>query len=709
MKKSLLVKIGIGAAAVVALVFVGLVALIAFFPKDVAVREIERQVEASTERKLDIAGDFSFSIWPALGFSAGDVTLSQPAGFEGEPFLKADRVVFAVALMPLFSGDIQVRKLYLDAPQLNLIGRADGSGNWEFPTAEPKPGEEQQELKALRLEDVRVTDGRLIFQGAEGAPLVAEDIDASLSLDSLDEPAKANGSLRYLNQPLRFEAVIGAPRAVLTQEKTPLTVSVDNDLVNLDFDGEADTTTGNLSGTAEAQGDSVRRLLAWLGSPLPPGDGFERYSGRAHFLRDAQAMRLTRGTFALDEITATGDLTILTASNGRMTINGALASPRVDVNPYLPPPPQAPASAEAGDAAAVNVETAWANDPIDLSGLRAMDANLNISIGELLFQKMKFQNARLALRLNGGVADARLTQIQLYGGAGTARLVADARQSATRIAAELDVNNIQAEPLLTDAIGFDRIQGRGRLVASVVGQGSSQAALMRTLRGNAAFNFNNGAYKGVNLAQIGRQVQALREGNMLAASSAGAGAETDFSAFTSSFTIADGVAVTQDIQMLSPYIRLSGGGLINIGEQSLDMRLVPRAVGSGAGQGGSSSVDGYGVPFRARGPWSRISFAPDLEDAMRSLVQEQARRALERSDLGDLGILFGLGRTPAATETPTDAPIAEAPAGDVPPTAPSDGTTPPDTPAPTPTPQEEKSDEQRALEALGGLFKQRGN
>lgn len=704
MKKSLLIKIGIGVAAGVMLICVGIVALIALFPKDVAVREIERQVEAATERKLEIAGDFSFSIWPALGFSADQVTLAQPEGFEGEPFLKADKVVFAVALIPLFSGDIQVRELYLDAPRLNLIARADGSGNWEFPVAEAPPGQEPEEIKTLKLEDVRVSDGRFVFQGAAGPPMVADDIDASLSLDSLDEPAKANGSFRYLNQPLRFDATIGAPRAVLTQEKTPLTVALDGDLVEVDFDGTADTTTGNLEGTAEAKGDSARRLLEWLGSPLPPGDGFARYSGRAHFVRDAEAMRLTRGTYELDAITATGDLTILTAPDGRMTVNGTLSSPRVDVNPYLPPPPQAAANANAGDAAAVNVEAAWANDPIDLTGLRGADANLNISIGELLFQKMKFQNARLAFRLNGGVADARLTQIQLYGGAGTARLVADARQRATRIAAELNVSNVQAEPLLTDAIGFDRIQGRGRLVASIVGLGGSQAELMRTLRGNASFNFNDGAYKGVNLAQIGRQVQALRQGGVLgAAGGGGAGAETDFSEFSSTFSIADGVAVTQDIKMLSPYIRLDGRGLINIGQQSLDMRLVPRAVSSGQGQGGSSSIEGYGVPFRARGPWSRVSFAPDLEDAMRSVVQDQARRALQRSDLGDLGILFGLGRTtapaaqteaPAASETPApEAPSAETPAANAPPAE----------------PEKEKSDEQRALETLGGIFRQRGN
>jgi len=186
---SIWVKIALAVAAFIALIIAGLVALVAFFPKDAAVSQIERQVVRATERNFDIAGDFSFTIWPAIGFSAGDVTLSNPAGYDqATPFLSAKRVVFAVAFMPLVQERrIEVRRLHMEEPQLNLIARDDGRANWEFPTAE----EEQPELQSLQLEDVRVTDGRLTFRGPVGAPMVVEDIDSTLSLASLDEAAQA--------------------------------------------------------------------------------------------------------------------------------------------------------------------------------------------------------------------------------------------------------------------------------------------------------------------------------------------------------------------------------------------------------------------------------------------------------------------------------------------------------------------------------------
>ena len=68
----------------------------------------------------------------------------------------------------------------------------------------------------------------------------------------------------------------------------------------------------------------------------------------------------------------------------------------------------------------------------------------------------------MLLRVANGAADARLTRISLYGGNGTARLIADGSGATPRIAVELDAQNIQAEPLLRDAIGFDKIAGRGR-------------------------------------------------------------------------------------------------------------------------------------------------------------------------------------------------------------------------------------------------------
>jgi AsmA protein len=680
-------NIAIALGGVVTLVIIGAIAFIAFFPKDWAIAQVTQRIEAATGRELAIAGDVDIAFWPALGFSAEHVTLSNPEGFSDEPFLATDRIVFAVKVMPLLRGAIEVKELILEGADLRLAAKEDGQANWIFPTEESAT--QQTTLEDLKLDDLRLTDSRLTFTGPNPAtpPLTLENIDGSMAIDSLDAPAHVTAHFDYREQQINLEADIGLPRAMLERGSTPLTAQVRSDPLDADFEGQFASETGALTGKIKADGSSMRDVMAWTGTPMAPGDGFAAFSVESNFAHEGEAYAFTSGTFKLDAITATGAVTVTMPAMGRMRADGALSTALLDLNPYLPAPP-----AGAGEGG-VEVSTAWDQAPIDLSGLRAMDADLNLTIAQLKFQRMTFSDARMALHIANGVADARLSHIALYGGAGTARLIADGARATPRIAVDLNVDNVQALPLLTDAIGFEKIEGRGRLRASLGGQGASQAALMRSLSGTASFNFNDGAWRGVNLAQIARTVQTLASGAQPTAASSAA---TDFAELSASFRFTQGVAATEDLKLLNPLVRLDGAGLIDVGGQSIDMRLSPRAVNSLEGQGGQADLQGLGVPFRVSGPWARPSFRPDLGDAMRQQLRDRLRVAAGQeaadSPLGMLSTaIFG---APTTTPAATPAPAAETT------TPPAGETTTAETPAPR-----EQTQEERMRDALGGLFK----
>lgn len=612
MLKRVLIGVGIFAGVIV----IAIAALFIFFPKDLVRSTIEEQVELATERDLTL-GDISVSIWPAIGLSAEDVTLSNPEGFAGEPFLRAERVVFAVALMPLLSGDIQVRRIVLDAPQIALAVNDAGAANWTFPANEEDP----QRLDALRIDEFRINDGRLSFQGATGEPLVVSDIDAHVRMPGLDEPADYDAAFDYRERRVEIDGALGLPRAMLEKGTTPLTAEIEAPRIEAAFDGAFDAATGALSGQLNAEGGSLRDTLAWMGSPLPEGDNFEAYSiaaaiaARGSTGETPTTIALTDGTFALDAIRATGAVTVTVSETGRLRAAGALTIPNLDLNPYLPPP------AAGQQQAGVNAQAAWPSTPLDLSALNAADADLQLAVGALKFQRMSFANAQLHLVLADGAADARLTRVSLYGGSGTARLTASAQ--GNRITTQIDFQNIQAEPLLTDAIGFTRITGRGRLIANLSGSGATQAALMRSLSGTASFNFNDGAYKGVNLALVSRTIQSALSGQ-----ARGESASTDFAELAATFQVANGAAVTNDLRLLNPYVRLDGQGIIDIGQQTIDMRIAPRAVNTIEGQGGRADVGGIGVPFRVAGPWSRVSFSVAIGDMVQDQIEGRMRDVL---------------------------------------------------------------------------------
>ena len=646
--------VGIILGGLVAVLALAVVLFIVFFPKQLAAQEAEHRIEAATHRQLTLGNDISVSFFPALGFSVNDVSLSNPEGFEGgDPFIKADKLTFAVALLPLLRGDIQVRQLIFEGANFNLRAKPDGASNWTFPT-EDNSSQQQTTIEDLRLDDVRLVGGAVSFDGGDGKPpMQLTDVDASVSLQSLDRPAQLTAALTYLRQRINIDGTLAKPRAVLEKGETPMQAHVKAAPLDATFDGNFNAATGALAGNLTASGSSLRNLLAWMGSPMEQGAGFAAFRVSGAMQHADQTTALSNMDLSLDAIRAHGNLTIITPATpaGRLQVNGALTAPSIDLNTYMPAPAQ---GAQAGG---VTTSSAWNNDALDLSGLRALDANLALGIASLKFQRFSFSDVALALKVANGAVDGHLTRLSMYGGTGTARLIADGSRATPQIAVDLNVQNIQAEPLLKDAIGFDRITGRGRLQVTLAGAGRSQAALMHALHGTAAFTFNDGAFKGVNLAAVARSIQSALSGAAI-----GAGASTDFAELGATFTVANGSAATQDLHLLNPFVRVDGQGLINIGDQTIDMRLAPRAVRSAQGQGGQATTQGLGIPFRVHGPWSHVSFEPALGDIVQNQLRSQIGSVLGHQDQSNpltqlgaslFGTQAGAANTPAQTEAAT--------------------------------------------------------
>ena len=118
----------------------------------------------------------------------------------------------------------------------------------------------------------------------------------------------------------------------------------------------------------------------------------------------------------------------------------------------------------------------------------------------------------------------------------------------------------------------------------------------------------------------------------LDASYRGEGSKTVFNTITASTSITNGLASNSDLIFDAPLISATGEGTIDIGNQSLAYRLTPVALTGGAG---------ISVPVIIEGPWSDLSFRPDLEalvnqnlaaerEALEEQLRTRAQEALER-------------------------------------------------------------------------------
>jgi AsmA protein len=230
---------------------------------------------------------------------------------------------------------------------------------------------------------------------------------------------------------------------------------------------------------------------------------------------------------------------------------------------------------------------------------------------------------------------ADLGLLSLYEGQGNANIVVNARRATPSYSLRAELTGLDALPFLQAAAGFDRLRGTGTLELNFTTSGDNQAAIMEGLDGRGNFSFADGAIVGINIAETIRNVSDFVSGNGNASgdgesstAETGDTAETDFTALTGSFTATSGRVTNEDLLMLSPLLRVTGGGWVNLPEQALDYRLQPRAVASIQGQGGDRDMQGITVPVRIRGSFNNVSIGVDTEAVGQALLTGALTNAL---------------------------------------------------------------------------------
>ncbi|HRN83500.1 MAG TPA: AsmA family protein [Hyphomicrobium sp.] len=620
-------------------------------------------VKEKTGRDLVIAGPASFTLFPHVGISLGDVSLSGGPGFEdAAPLVKMSALDVSVALWPLFQREVRVQKLALRDPVFTLAVDADGRRSWEFaqndgaparvrlaqadtgaPVSDADAGFAAPELDAaprsstfrvgdLALDDVRIDNGSLLYHNAlTGGVTELAAINVSLALAALTQPLNADGSLAWKGRTVRFDGTLTSLAEFVTNRPAKLKVALASDALEATFEGSATLQDALLTeGILSANSSSARDLLSWFGANLKPSDGFGQLAAKGLLRGTREQFTFSNAEIVLDRTTAHGELSLDTRGM-RPFVKANLKLSELDLNLYrakggsaaaAPPPTRAPDATSIDDilertepappgprVQGYTARAGWSNDPIDLDGLGQFDADAKLSVGHLTVDTIRLDQSDLTVLLKNRVMTTTLDEVRLYGGMGRGTVILDGSGGATaRLGVDLKTEGIEALPLLKDAADIDRLTGKGRLVIVLTGDGKSEREIVETLAGRIEFSFEDGAVLGVNVAEMLRN---LSRGNLNGLATAPTD-KTDFSALTSSWTVTAGVAENQDLRLTSPLLRLTGSGRVQLPQREVDYTLKPRLVASLSGQGGSADLSGLEIPVRVTGSWEDPKFAPDL-------------------------------------------------------------------------------------------------
>ncbi|MGJ4939865.1 AsmA family protein [Bradyrhizobium sp. HKCCYLS1011] len=574
------------ASAAIGLFVVILAALLAFgVPASVLMPAIRDRVERETGYRLSSAGAGRITLWPRFKASLTEITLQDPKDRDGNNRLTIGKVEAEAAWSSLWSDRPELSGLTIENPTLYLPLLRERLRDAPSRNAGPASS---ATANPILIDKVTVSDGAVVLSNVRDR--VEQRIDAiqATAAISADNKMTIIGRARAGEHPLTFDVAADA-------HPTP----IDRQAVPVDFKIE---------------------VPGVLRSPL---------SGRAEVRLNGKLVTISNVGGTLDD----------GAFNGWTSIDIA-SKPLVKLDLDL----QRLAIADSNRTAVVP-QQGWSTASIDFRGLNYIDVQAKLSVTELDVAGARLGPAAVDASLAGGVLKATVDKLSLYDGQANGELIVDASGDHPAYAMHWDIVGARALPLLQNLVDFDKIDARMQAKLALRSSGASQQAILSNVAGSAFLVFQDGAIRGINVAQMIRSLTS----NPLAGWQDSKELSTDLSQLSASFNVERGQATTGDLNLIGPLVKVTGAGTIDIGNKSLALRVEPKLVMTTEGQGRRSDPVGLGIPVVIDGSWSQPRIYPDVTgildnpDAAYAKLKQMGQGLFGRDGAGLGDLINGIG------------------------------------------------------------------
>ena len=280
-----------------------------------------------------------------------------------------------------------------------------------------------------------------------------------------------------------------------------------------------------------------------------------------------------------------------------------------DADPYLPK------KAEGGGGAAEKGKPAEPEQPFDLSGLRGLNVDGSLRLGELKVANVKASQLRMDVKAHGGQVSVPMS-LNLYQGSAKLNATVNAEPATPAFTVNGNLTGVSVGPLAKDAANLDIIEGKGNISLNLATQGNVVSALKKSLNGTMGVNLGDGAIKGINLTKLVQGLQSLGKNTKAEAVGVGKDEKTQFSEFKANFKVHNGVAHNDDLSVKAPMLHVTGNGDIDIGNDSLN--YTAKATFSKTEGGGTATL-----PVNLSGPFTDLKYKVDVAALAASVVKQK--------------------------------------------------------------------------------------
>ena len=588
-------------AAIAAVIVVIALLLVIGIPSSFLTSQIQDRVERETGYKLTVNGGAKIGLWPSLNVTLNDVILQDPKERDNDNRITAGSIQADMTLASVWAGKPAITELVVVRPVVNVPLQRERLKD-AAPSAKPSAA---GAVNAVSIEHVSITGGTVVFSNLrDRVENRIETINADITVDA-DRKIRMTGNARSGDTPLKFDIKAAPSAPPLERQNIPTEIKLD----------APGLLQAPLSAKAEVRLNGAVVMINGLTGTL--GDG---------------------------------------AFNGWASVDLA-SKPLVKLDLDF----QRLALAKSPDSTG-SAGQPWSNATIDFNGLNYVDAQARISAAELTIGDGHFAPAAIEATLASGVLKAQVSNLGAYGGTANGDVTIDASTANPSFTLRADLAGVRALPLLKGVADFDKLDGRLQTRISVRSSGNSQRAIMANMSGTTFAVFQDGAIKGLNVAQMIRSLTA----STLSGWQESSAQATDLSQLSASFKIDKGQAQTTDLNLVGPLVKMTGVGTIDLGTKQIGFRVEPKLVMTTEGQGRAAEPVGLGIPVMIEGPWGAPRIYPEMQgmldnpDAAYAKLREMGKglfgaggAGLNGAGIGAaLGGLLGGGQA-GATGTPS--------------------------------------------------------
>ena len=582
--------------------------------------EVEAGIYNATGYEVSLEGDIELSFLPWLGIDVGKASVANPPDFEDENLGSVEALQIRLKVWPLLLGQVQMDRVVLKGLNLDLVKDAQGRPNWIASrpeesregvmlgsslayAGENEPAQQDSEdifIPALDIAGLEITDSNISYKDmGTDVHFRIEDLDLLTERIRQDEPFDLQSDMKFKNFSPELDGRISLTTQALLQgeEKSIRLSELDMDL---DLSGEP---LHEPVKDARIRGDIVYAF----------GANSMEFSELSIQALDADLS----GKISARELDAVPQIRI------------DLEGDNLDLDRIMPPPEE---NSETGNNPGNSPNSNPENDDknnMDLGFLHDLALE-----GEIKLTSLKAYQAvidELSAQITSGNGEMVISPLtaKLYQGTFEGLLSLKDVQDEAHIEMDSSLRDVQVKPLLQDVAEKDFLSGTAELDSELKTFGKNTDLFLENLFGEARIEVRDGTIRGMDLDHMIRDGFAAAFGEERP--SRDDEETTRFSSFKGSFDIASGIASSQDLELDSPALGMTGDMRLDLPESYLESRARVTLAGALKEEIEERyALPQAGIPLRIRGPFDDVSVGLDIEDIVRDLLREKGEGLLQQ-------------------------------------------------------------------------------